>query len=65
MVGSSVEVNRGGLIVNVDKNKVKVLDREVGLEWEILVNGMQLEHVSEFKYLVCVLDEPGTDVAVS
>ena len=31
-MGSSVEVNRGGLIVNVDKNKVKVLDREVGLE---------------------------------
>ena len=25
--------------------------------------GFRLEHVSEFKYLGCVLDEPGTDVA--
>ena len=30
---------------------------------EVLANGMQLEHVSEFKYLGCVLDELGTNEA--
>ena len=42
-----------------------VLSREDGLEYEFLVNMMKLEHVSEFKYLGCVLDESGTDDAVS
>ena len=31
-----------------------------GLECEIHVDGVRLGHVSEFKYLGCVLDESGT-----
>ena len=34
-----------------------------GLECEVHVDGIRLEHVSEFHYLVCVLDESGTDGA--
>ena len=34
------------------------------MELEVCVDGMQLEHVSEFKYLVCVLYNSGTDKAV-
>ena len=40
-----------------------MLNGEEGLEWEIHVDGMQLEHMSEFKYLGCALDESGTDEA--
>ena len=29
------------------------------LECEVYVDGMRLEHVSEFNYLGCVLDESG------
>ena len=36
-----------------------------GLECEVCVDGMQLEHVSEFKYLGCVLDETSTNESVS
>ena len=56
-----VEVCRRGLKVNAGKNKVMVLGGEEGLECEVLVDGMQLEQVLEFKYLGCVLDELGTD----
>ena len=49
--------------VNAGKSKVMVLSREEGLECEVYVFGICLEHVSEFKYLVCVLDEYGTDGA--
>ena len=31
------------------------------MEYEVCVEEMRLEHVSEFKYLGCVLDESGTD----
>ena len=37
-----------------------VLNGEEGLECEIHVDGICLEHVSEFKYLGNVLDESGT-----
>ena len=37
------------------------LGGEEGLVCEILVEGTRLEHVSEFKYLGCVLDELFTD----
>ena len=37
------------------------VDGEEGLESDTLVNGMRLEHVSEFKFLGYVLDESGTD----
>ena len=40
-----------------------ILNGEEGLESEVHVDGVHLEHVSEFKYLVCVLDESGTDGA--
>ena len=38
-----------------------LLRGEEGLECEVSVDGVRLEHVSEFKYLQCVLDESGTD----
>ena len=43
------------------KSKVVVLNGEYGLECEVHVEGIPLEHVSEFKYLGCVLDKSGTD----
>ena len=33
------------------------------MECEVCVDGIRLEHVSEFKYLGSVLDESGTDEA--
>ena len=64
MVGWFAEVcRRRGLQVNVGKSKVMVLNGEEGLEYEVHVDGIRLEHVSEFKYLGCVLDESGTDGA--
>ena len=35
------------------------------MECEVYVDGMQLDYVSEFKYLRCILDESGTYEAVS
>ena len=61
MVGRIVEVcRRRGLKVNAGKSNVILLGREEGLEWEVCVKRICLKHVSEFKYLGCVLDEPGT-----
>ena len=58
MVGRFVEVcKRRGLKVNAGKSKVMVLNGEEGLEYEVHVASIRLEHVSEFK---CVLDEFGT-----
>ena len=37
-----------------------LLNEKEGLECESCVDGMRLEHVSEFKYLRCVLGESGT-----
>ena len=34
---------------------------EAGLECEVYIDGIRLEHVSEIKYFGCVLDESGTD----
>ena len=49
--GHFVEVcKRRGLKVNAGKSKVMVLIGEEGLEWEVRVDGIRLEHVSEFKY---------------
>ena len=36
---------------------------EEGLEREVHVDGIRLEHVSQFKYFGCVLDESGSDGA--
>ena len=51
-----VEVcRRRGFKINAGKNKVMVLgeEEEEGLECEVCVDGMRLEHVLEFKYLRC------------
>ena len=63
MVGRLAEVCRRGLKVNAGKSKVMVLNGEEGLECEVHVDEIRLEHVSEFKYLGCVLDESGVDRA--
>ena len=55
---------RRGLKVIAGKSKVMLLNGEEGLECEIHIGGIRLEHVLEFKYLGCVLDESGTDGAV-
>ena len=41
--------------------KVMVLNGEEVLECEVYIDGIYLEHVSEFKCLRCVLDESGTN----
>ena len=52
-----VEVyRRRDLKVNAGKIKVMVLGGEEGLEYEVCIDRIILEHVSEFKYLGCVLD---------
>ena len=56
MVGWFAKVCRRGLKVNASKSKVMVLNREEGLECEVHVDGIHLEHVSEFKHLGCVLE---------
>ena len=43
--------------VNAGKSKVMVLNVEEGLECEVHVDGIRLEQVSEFKYLVQVQTE--------
>ena len=45
------------------KRNVTVLGGEEGLKCEVCIDGIHLEHVSEFKYLGCVLDKSGTDEA--
>ena len=57
MVGRFAEVcRRRGLKVHAGKSKVMVLNEEEGLECEVRVDWIHLEHVSEFKYLGCVLE---------
>ena len=52
MVGRFVEVCRGrGLKVNAGKSKVMVVDGEEGLECEVCVYGIRLEHILEYKSL--------------
>ena len=64
LVGRFAEVcKRRGLKCNAGKSKVMVLGGGEGLECEICSDGIRLEHVYEFKYLGCVLDESGTDGA--
>ena len=49
--------------INAAKCKIMVMNGEEGLESEVHVDRVRLEHVSEFKYLGYVLDEAGTDGA--
>src|SRR5678816_1841837 len=51
---------RMDLKVNVDKSKVVVV-REDSPRCEVMLDGEQLEQVSEFKYLGYMLDKKGTD----
>ena len=55
---------RRNLKLNAGKSKVMVLNGEEGLECEVNVDGIRMEHVFEFKYLGLVSDESGTDGAV-
>ena len=52
-----------GLKVKAGKSKVMVLNGEKGLEDEVHIDRIRLEHVLEFKYLGCFLDESGADGA--
>ena len=52
MVGRFEVCMRRGLKVNAGKSKVMVLNGEEGLECEVHIDGIRLEHVSEFKYLI-------------
>ena len=58
-------VKKKVLKFNASRSKVMVLGGEEGLEFEVevCVDEIRLKHVSEFKYLGCVLDESGTDEA--
>ena len=54
MVGQFAEVcRRRGVKVNAGKSKMMVLKEKNGLECEVHIDGIRLEHVSEFKYLEC------------
>src|SRR5678816_1428656 len=53
-----------GLKVNVDKSKVMVVSED-SPQWEVMLDGEQLEQVSEFKYLEYMLDEKGDDAECS
>ena len=60
MVGYFVEVcRRKGLKVNACKSRMMATNEEEGLKYEVSVNEVQLEHLLEFKYLGCILDESG------
>ena len=62
MVGRFVEeCRRRGLKMNAWKSKAMVLGGEEELECKVSVDGVRLEHVSEFKYLGCVLNESDKD----
>ena len=52
---------RRGLRVNAGKSRVMVSGGEEGMEFEVCVDRMRLQHVSEFKCLECILDELGTN----
>ena len=59
--GGFVEVcRRSGLKGNTCKSNVIILGGEEGVECEVCVDGLRLEHVSEFKYFGCVMDKSGT-----
>ena len=58
MLGWFVEVcRRSRLKVNAGQIKVMVMKGVEGLECDVYVDGIYLEHVSEYKYLGCVLGD--------
>ena len=56
-------MRRRGLKVDAGKSKVFILNGEEGLECELHLDGICLEHFSEFKYLGFTLSESGTEGA--
>ena len=50
-------------VLKVNAGKSKVMNGDEGLDCEVHVDGIQLEHISKFKYLWCVLDKSGTNGA--
>ena len=54
---------RRGLKINTGKRRVMVQNGEEGLECQVHVDGIHLEHISEFIYFGCVLDESDTGEA--
>ena len=60
----AAECTRRCLKIIAGKSKVMVLGGKERLGCEVCIDEKHLEHVSEFKYLRCVLDESGTDEAV-
>ena len=63
-MGHFAEVfRRRGLKVNEGKRKMMMLGGEEGLECELWVDDIRLEHVLEFKYLGYVFSESVTDEA--
>ena len=61
-LGRFALVCRRGLKVSAGKSKVMELGGKRDLT-EVCMDGMRLQHVCEFKYLRCVLDESVTDEA--
>ena len=49
--------------VNAGKRKVMVLNGEEEFECEVYVDGVRLDHISEFKYLGYVLEKSGSEGA--
>ena len=50
-MGRFVEVcGKRSLKINTDKRKVMLLVREEGLQSEVCIDGIRLEHVSEFNF---------------
>ena len=63
-VGSFAQIcRRGGLKISADKNKVIMLREEEGSTCDVIVNGRELGHVLEFRYLKFWLIGSGTDKA--
>ena len=64
MVGLFVEVcRRSRLKFKAGKSKMMVMKVEERLECEVHIDGVYLEHFSKLKYMRCVLNEAGTDMA--
>ena len=62
IVGHFVEIyGKRGLKVSADKSKAVVFGREEDLVSGVCMNGTQLKHMSEFKYLGYVFDVSGAD----
>lgn len=55
-------VKGGGQKVNIDKNKMRVIDKE-SPKYKIMLKAVNLEEVSEFKHQAIMLDKQGMNNA--